>query len=270
MDKASSTAIVPISNEQEDFEEVVITKKYSSYKSNLGSLARLVVGGIALGYDELMVRLNVWENLSSHPQNTTTGDNSKTPVVLDQKQVILIAPESPNSEDNNGLIYALFGLLSESQEIAIKGLKAVDKSSRRILHVTGPIIKPFTSNRFLKPVMNRYDLLAQRGQDEVERLVNVGKLEYQHSYRLAKTAFQSTINESINTLADNPEIHNLIETQGVGLANEVIEETRERSVTADNFIDDILRALLRRPLRSELPPPPVEMQEKAIKIKVTK
>jgi len=60
MDKASSTAIVPISNEQEDFEEVVITKKYSSYKSNLGSLARLVVGGIALGYDELMVRLNVW------------------------------------------------------------------------------------------------------------------------------------------------------------------------------------------------------------------
>jgi len=266
MDQASSTAIVPIRNEQENVQEVLITESYSTNNSNLGSLVRLVIGGLVLGYDELMVRLNEWENLISHQQNITAGENSDTPISLDQEQVFFINAKSPNSEENDRLIFAVFGLLSESQQITIKGLKAVDKRSRILLRVTGSIIKPLTSNRFIRPVMNRYDQLAQRGQDEVERWVNVGKLEYQHSYRLAKTALQSTINESINTLADNPEIHNLIETQSAGLANEVLEETRERSVTADNFIEDILRALLRRPLRSELPPPPDEMREKATKI----
>ena len=117
MDQASSTAIVPIRNEQENVQEVLITESYSTNNSNLGSLVRLVIGGLVLGYDELMVRLNEWEKLISHQQNITAGENSDTPISLDQEQVFFINAKSPNSEENDRLIFAVFGLLSERHPV---------------------------------------------------------------------------------------------------------------------------------------------------------
>jgi hypothetical protein len=55
--------------------------------------------------------------------------------------------------------------------------------------------------------------------------------------------------------AQNPEVQELVQTQSIGLAEEVVEEVRERTVSADNFVEGIVRAVLRRPSRSQLPYP---------------
>ena len=270
MDQESTKAILPIPNQQDTPQEVIITEKYPMTKSNLGSLIRLVIGGVSLGYEELMIRLNNWDNLITYQQASTPGKDSDTSNIFNQKQVTVIDARTKDVEENDRLKFAVFGLLFEGKEKAARCVKEVDKSSRKFVHSTQPFIKPFTTNRFIKHVMNSYDRLAQRGQDEVNKWVNSGKVEYQHSHQLAKIAYQSTINEAINEMAEKPEIQNLIQTQSLSLASEVIEETRERSVTADNLIENLLRAAFRRPLRAELPPPPAEIQKKAINIQVTK
>ena len=56
----------------------------------------------------------------------------------------------------------------------------------------------------------------------------------------------------------------MVQTQSIGLAEEVVEEVRERTVSADNFVEGVVRAVLRRPSRSELPYPPEELRLRAI------
>jgi hypothetical protein len=84
---------------------------------------------------------------------------------------------------------------------------------------------------------------------------------------MAQTAIESTYQETVDTLANDPEIQDLIQTQGIGLAVEVVDELRERSVSADTFLDGFVRALLRRTPRAELPLPPEDVQKSAVHVR---
>jgi hypothetical protein len=67
-------------------------------------------------------------------------------------------------------------------------------------------------------------------------------------------------------LADKPEVQDLITGQTTGLAGEVLDEVRERTVSGDSFLEGIVRAVLRKTPRAELPPPPLEVRQSAIKV----
>lgn len=58
-------------------------------------------------------------------------------------------------------------------------------------------------------------------------------------------------------------VQTLVQGQSMNLANEVMNEVRERSVTADSLAELIARRLLGRKQRADLPPPPVEVQRRA-------
>jgi hypothetical protein len=81
---------------------------------------------------------------------------------------------------------------------------------------------------------------------------------------MAEIAFDDTMESSVQYLAERPEIQDLIQSQGIGLASEVVDEVRERTISADTVLEGVFRAILRRTPRSELPPPPEVVQEGAI------
>lgn len=65
----------------------------------------------------------------------------------------------------------------------------------------------------------------------------------------------------IDHLSDNPEqVQDLVRGQSAGLANEVTNEMRGRLTTADSALETVLRRMLRRPARADLPEPPPEVQ----------
>lgn len=65
-------------------------------------------------------------------------------------------------------------------------------------------------------------------------------------------------------LNKNPEsVQVLLAGQSTGLATELVEEVRERTVSADNVFEMIARSILRRTPREELPEPPPEIQRRA-------
>lgn len=59
---------------------------------------------------------------------------------------------------------------------------------------------------------------------------------------------------------NSEQVQVLIQGQSIGLAGEMLNEVRERTVTADNVIEAIVRGILRRRPRSELPSPPPEVR----------
>ena len=66
----------------------------------------------------------------------------------------------------------------------------------------------------------------------------------------------------ISAVAENPEllefVQHLLSQQGRGMASSVVDNTRSVTLTADDAADGLLRRLLRRTPRGELPPSPVE------------
>jgi len=65
----------------------------------------------------------------------------------------------------------------------------------------------------------------------------------------------------IDHLSDNPEqVQDLVRGQSAGLANEVTNEMRGRLTTADSALETVLRRMLKRTARADLPEPPPEVQ----------
>jgi hypothetical protein len=68
----------------------------------------------------------------------------------------------------------------------------------------------------------------------------------------------------IEYLNEHPaQVQTLLQGQSMGLASQVRDEIRERTVTADSLVDTIVRNLLRLKPREELPPPPLDVQRRA-------
>jgi hypothetical protein len=97
----------------------------------------------------------------------------------------------------------------------------------------------------------------------VARWAALGRVEDEHSQALARFAFDKTVDKYIEYLTTNPEVQELVQQQSTGLANEVIEEVRERTVSIDNLLEGMARSVLRRMPRAVLPAPPETLRMSA-------
>lgn len=169
----------------------------------------------------------------------------------------------PQESSDANFRHALIGMAYEMQEHLIHSLHTVDQASRKIGEFVEPIANPLYHSTLLSPFRRHFEMLVLRGQDEVDRWIEIGNQEEQRSQVLAKQVIQETLDSSIASLTNNPQIEELIETQSVSLANEIIEEVRERTVSADTFLESLARALLRRVPRSQLPIPAEIIRKRA-------
>jgi hypothetical protein len=79
-----------------------------------------------------------------------------------------------------------------------------------------------------------------------------------------ETLIRSQGDRYIDYLNANPDsVQNLVQGQTTSLAGDVRDEVRERTVTGDSLAEMIVRGVLRRKPREELPPPPEPAQRRA-------
>jgi hypothetical protein len=225
---------------------------------------------MVIGYDGLQNRMKLWEQQASEIE-----DLSITEPTYSESSMLISGPQDtvpalPEMKISESLGYLMVGLGIKFQERLEDRIRNAKGLSKFMGNITKPILRPLSSNRAFIPMRNRFDNLVLRGQQEIDQWIESGRRETIQSRALVRTAIHERMNSSIEYLANDPQVEELVSTQSASLIDEMVEEVRERTVSADDFLESIVRSTLKLPLRSELPPPPPELKRHAIPYRVRK
>lgn len=230
------------------------------------SLTRLVVGGAILGVEELMGRLETWEEeIDQDPVETIPAEMVIYDVV-DESTIMENSGFEPLMDSTNTR-HVMVGLIFDSQTKLEQRLASLGRFERRASRRLAAPFEPIGKSRFGRYFNSRFEDLVRRGESEVARLAEIGKVEEYRSRKLTLTATTETVDESIDYLTDNEELQELITMQGVGIAGEALEEVRERTVSADDFFESVVRTFLRRTPRKQLESPSREVRLRTVRIR---
>lgn len=251
----------------------------------LRSITRLAVGGVELGLELFLARLRLWETeVSARLDEPIPDIQPPAQVVLDAAAETTGPATDSNATSGSGagqlsassralLRYALIGMIFDIQDRLAAEASVVTRASRFAARLASPIIRPVrtvASSRIFSPLTSRIERVNRYGQSEIESWIERGRQEEVRSRALIEVAFGKTLDEYIDYLTSNPEVQELVQMQSTGLANEVIEEVRERTVSADTFLEGLVRSVLRRNPRAHLPGPPAEIRMSAASIRRSK
>jgi hypothetical protein len=118
-----------------------------------------------------------------------------------------------------------------------------------------------TDNPLGRPVRRPVEKLLWNLVQEGERSVREGRRETQNARLLATRSLGDITNEAVDAISANPEltalIRRIVAQQGAGFADTVVDNTRQITTTADAVTEGLVRRLLRRQPRRELPPSPL-------------
>ena len=233
--------------------------------SPLRSITRLFVGGILLGLDTLEGQLRDWDGRPESEESTSVDGDTQARSQDDPLPDTLPAPQvgKPLQRSTSDMRYALIGVIFEGEESLEKGLSAAKQVGNIALRVTNPLFRPFQKLWKINPAKKSFDRLMERGHSEMDRLVDRGRDEEIQSRQMAQYAATSTVDQSILYMAENEAITELIQTQGVSLAEQILELIRAMSVSADYFFEGLVRYALKQKPRYLLPPPSQNVQEQA-------
>jgi hypothetical protein len=225
----------------------------------LRSTTRLLVGLALIGGDELLRRLQMLE----HSIDTTPPDPEE------MAGRIRTSPTGQQIPDD--IRHALIGLAFDLQDqVRVQTPRLLAAADQIISDVTRPAQSVLNHIPIIgslsKSLGLQYGAMQKRGEDRLKRWIAIGQREEARSRVLADQTFNRIVDDVIDYLGDKPEVQELIAGQTTGLAGEVLDEVRERTVSGDSFLEGIVRAVLRKAPRAELPPPPIEVRQSAIKV----
>lgn len=230
----------------------------------LQSFTRLVIGGIEVGLEQLWLRLEEWEDKANPPQPVTPAVGPAPGDLPVQPPSSLPQPDKTGLESAR---LAVIGLVFQTEDRMRLGAAQAGRAYRLIERQTTPLLEPLNRLPGAKSLQHGFNRLVVRGEMEVASWIKTGEEEEPQSRALAKMAWSDSTEDSIDFLATHPSVQELVQTQSTGLANEVIEEVRERTVSADTFLEGIARSILRKAPRAALPEPPPEVQSKATSLR---
>ena len=216
----------------------------------MSTILRLMVGGALIGWDELLTHLEQWEEevrVPLPPRETQAGT------------VVFVEPgsrTSPRLTESQELRYLLLGLLFETESrMHRRGSAALKLAGQTTGALLSPWIRWMDRSKRLGPFRSRFNDLVRRGETVTDRWIQRGQIEESHSRRLVLTATQDTFDASMEQLGQAPELQNLVKAQSAGLSREVLDEVRARTVSGDLVAEGLVRRVLRRVPRQELPSP---------------
>jgi hypothetical protein len=111
--------------------------------------------------------------------------------------------------------------------------------------------------RALSPARGPFESLVERGQAQVKHWRDLGRAEEARSRALVQDATEQLIDTSVDTVSSDPRtqkiVQEIIQQQSLGMADEAIEEVRERTVSGDMLLERPVRSILRRRQRESVP-----------------
>ncbi len=211
---------------------------------NVQLLSRFVVGALILGVDELLEQLrSVRQEIEADPRLLSSS------VSLEEESTAAL------------LRYLALGLYVRGQR-GVAG--AVRKGVQLSLDTAGWALgglNRLTSNRLTRPLRRSVADRMKSWGEEVVNLIKEGRLEEQNARLLTGRTVTELIDEVLAYMAENPELVVLIQKQigqqSAGLAGVVANNARQVTVTADYVTEAIIRRLLMRKARQDLPPSPL-------------
>jgi uncharacterized RDD family membrane protein YckC len=210
----------------------------------IGTLARLLLGSALLGQKALTTALQAEdEQIAGEASTQGQGPSVARPVGV------------PDRERSARAQHALIGMVFDTGERAARRGEAVlGTAARTTRALVAPAVRWAGHSRLLSPARRRYEALAKRGQAQMERWVERGLAEEARSQALLETAVIQTVDTSLDHVVENPKVQELVEEQSTGLAQEMVEELRERAVSLDLLVERLVGRVLRRPPRRMLAP----------------
>jgi hypothetical protein len=191
------------------------------------TFTRLVVGAVLLGFDGLAARASGWEQQAS----TALGEQ---PVDVPVARAAVVAEQS----DTTGVAMrrALAGWVFAGQD----RLRAANGSSEWLRAASAHLM---STTRTLTTEMLGRDATPGRTLSEwIER----GQMEERRSKQIARLALAELTHEALDYLAHDQSLQDLVQKQSRGLAADMLDEVRERAVSADVTVDRFMARLFRR------------------------
>ena len=212
----------------------------------LRALTSLLVGGAIEGTSQLTARLRQYQE-AIRQEAAEIGEESDEAVATDEDELVRLR-------------YALVGFIFDAQAALRRNVSLWAKLADRSTRITNRVTQPVTNSFLFSPVRRRYNGLIRRGEESLARWIEDGRIEEPPSRQLARMTYVELVDEFIDQLAKNPQLQSVITQQSIGVASDMRDEVRERTVTADNLMEGLVRRILRRTPRAELPGPSPEVQ----------
>ena len=207
-------------------------------------LTRFLVGALAYGGDGLSGRLQDLQRAYE------TG--SELPVYDD----------SLEGESSAALVrYTTIGLLLRGQKGVARSVRTGYYASLGAASWVAQKFGGATNNGLARPILRPIQARLRRLTRQVDLLAREGKLETQQGRRLTSDAISEIADDLVDLVAESPELTRYIKDvlggQGAGLATTVGGNARQLTASGDYVIEGVVRRILRRTSRRELPPSPL-------------
>jgi hypothetical protein len=246
------SVLQPIELEVEEKPERIESGEQKRPAGKLRTLVRLSLGGVLLGLDALSQGLDRIEEQPTQPP----------PEARDLDSVLLPADEWETTlrhEAESAPRQVLVGFALDTQSRLSRTARAILRRGDQVTGGVGRALDPVFSSTALSPVRGPFASLVERGQAQVNYWRALGRAEEAHSRALAQDTAEQLIDITVDTVASDPRVReiaqDIISQQGMGMAEEAVEEVRERTVSSDMLLERPVRSLLRRRPRESLPAP---------------
>jgi hypothetical protein len=214
---------------------------------SLQLLSRFLVGLIAMGGEGLMLRLRAYQQqIDSQPGLLEQVVDSDVETVLELFRFLSI------------------GLLVRGEKALVHGIYRGFRTSYRsaswLLGKADSLTDNWLARPFRRPIESRLGRLEGR----MGVYVDEGRLEEQRSRLLVAQSLMGITDDVMDYVANSPEltgyITDLIGGQGAGLAGLAADNAREMAASGDDTAERLVRRILRRKARQDLPSSPIAGQ----------
>jgi len=233
-------------SEQIDF-EAQPDQRYDQDRDSIELALRFLVGLLAIGGDEAARRL---QDMQQKINEDPTLWNSESPV--------------GNKSIRRQAWHLGVGLIRRGQRRLRRELRRGYELSLGTANRAASSSTQWGSNRLPNPVRDALGARLVQWRAKAAQIIQEGEMEEQKGRALATGALSELITEIMDEVVKNPELQEFVQDivgqQGIGMATSVADNARSVTLTADDAAEGLLRWLLRRIPRQELPPSPVEGQ----------
>ena len=207
-------------------------------------LTRFLVGALALGGDGLSGRLQALQQ---------EYEAETEPPVYD---------DSLKGESRSALVrYTTIGLILRSQRSVSRTIRTGYLASLGAASWLTEKLNGATDNSLARPLRQPVEDRLRRLAQLIDSLAREGKLETQQGRRLTSDAIGKLADDLVDLIAESPEltryVQEILSKQGIGMASTVGDNARQLTASGDYVIEGVVRRILRRTSRRELPPSPL-------------
>jgi hypothetical protein len=192
-------------------------------------LMRLALGSVVIGREEMLRRFQEKQSETSVPASTL---NEVTPI----------------ESESDRLRYAAIGAMSRSSDTLGQGISVFGRLTNRTFGFFTRAVSPLTESRMMGPFRRRYQRYVDQGERVVGEWVAVGRREEYLGRQLAQDTVIESIEETLDYLAESPEMDELTQQQSVDLIEDVFDDVGERTSRSGMILVDWFSGMaLRRP-----------------------